>query len=188
MSRLQDLIDNTRTDKNTTHCYLDTYEEKFSPYKNSAKRVLEIGIQRGGSMKLWHDYFPSAEIYGVDVQTIDQTWDVLKSSSRYHLFTSTDGYSKDFIKREFLDKNIKFDIIIDDGPHTLESLIFFTKYYPQILAPGGLLVAEDIQSEDWLLPMAACIPENLQSSIEVVDLRHIHNRWDDLLLFARNTV
>ena len=63
---LKTLVDNVRTDKNTVHYYLDTYEQLFKPMRETAKNVLEIGVRDGGSMKLWHDYFPNATIYGID--------------------------------------------------------------------------------------------------------------------------
>ena len=42
-STLQQLVDNSRTDKNTTHSYLGLYEELLQTKKYTAKNVLEIG-------------------------------------------------------------------------------------------------------------------------------------------------
>ena len=47
---LSALVDDTRTDKNTVHSYLDLYQELLSSRKNSAKSVLEVGIHLGGSI------------------------------------------------------------------------------------------------------------------------------------------
>jgi len=38
MSKLIDLIDNTKTDKNTCHSYIETYEELFSQKKFSCQK------------------------------------------------------------------------------------------------------------------------------------------------------
>ncbi len=43
-------------------------------------------------------------------------------------------------------KNIKFDFILDDAPHTLESMILFIKLYSQIMTDNSILIIEDVQS------------------------------------------
>ena len=53
---LEQIVDNTRTDTNTTHSYLPLYESLFKNKKETAQNILEIGIQNGGSIKLWRDY------------------------------------------------------------------------------------------------------------------------------------
>jgi hypothetical protein len=64
---LRKLIDNRRTDKDTLHSYLDTYEILFKDKRNTSKAVMEIGISEGGSIKLWNDYFINANIFGLDI-------------------------------------------------------------------------------------------------------------------------
>lgn len=44
---LLSLIDNSRTDKNTAHTYIDLYETLLGSRKQTAKAVLEVGIYRG---------------------------------------------------------------------------------------------------------------------------------------------
>jgi len=57
------------TDKNTWHSYVTNfYEERFSPYKNETISLLEIGVETGASLKLWCEYFTNATtITGVDI-------------------------------------------------------------------------------------------------------------------------
>jgi hypothetical protein len=48
--------------------YFPVYERHFAPFKNSAVTVLEIGVNKGGSLAMWRDYFgPEATIIGVDI-------------------------------------------------------------------------------------------------------------------------
>ena len=65
---LEQIVDNTRTDKNTTHSHLPLYESLFKNKKETAQNILEIGIQNGGSIKLWRDYFINVTIYGLDTE------------------------------------------------------------------------------------------------------------------------
>ena len=116
---LVDLVDNTRTDKNTTHSYLDLYETLLSSKKTTAKNVLEIGIFDGGSIKLWHDYFTNATIYGLDIKKYSEIWNDIKNKDRIRL-GCFDAYDETFFRTQLLTLNIKFDFMLDDGPHTLE--------------------------------------------------------------------
>jgi len=53
---LEELVDNDRTDKNTIHSYLPLYQKLLIKKKETAKNVLEIGIYKGGSIKLWNNF------------------------------------------------------------------------------------------------------------------------------------
>ena len=89
---LSQLIDNSRTDKNTTHSYIDLYDRLLSSKKHTAKNVLEIGIgdghqgvTNGGSIKLWHDYFKNATVHALDIQPITNIWPELVGKDRIKL-------------------------------------------------------------------------------------------------------
>jgi hypothetical protein len=64
--KLENMVNNYLTDKNTSHSYLQTYHNILQSRRFSSKNILEVGIQRGGSLKLWNDYFVNANIYGID--------------------------------------------------------------------------------------------------------------------------
>jgi len=42
--------------------YLQSYNDLFASYSNQPVRILEIGIQNGGSLEIWAKYFPNAEV------------------------------------------------------------------------------------------------------------------------------
>ena len=75
-----------------------------------------------------------------------------------------------------------FDVIIDDGPHTLESMIAFLKRYSTKVRSGGLVVIEDIQSTDWLPVLMEAVPDHLRSRTKTFDLRYVNMRYDDIVL------
>ena len=80
-----------------------------------------------------------------------------------------------------MQNNVKFDILIDDGPHTIESMITFIKMYSSILADKGIMVIEDVQTLDWIPQLINAVPDHLKLYVEVYDLRYIKGRWDDIL-------
>ena len=119
---LEEIVDNSRTDKNTVHSYLSLYQTLMESKKETALNVLEVGICDGGSIKLWSDFFTNATVYGLDIMNINDVWENLKNNEKIILHTSIDAYNHDFFITNFLNKNIKCDFILDDGPHSLESM------------------------------------------------------------------
>jgi len=178
---LEELADNRRTDKNTLHSYLPLYQKLLISKKETAKNVLEVGILQGGSIKLWNDFFTNATIYGLDILHINNVWSELKNKERIVLHTSTDAYNHDFFTSQFLNKNIKCDFMLDDGPHTLASMIQFIKLYSQIMTDDGILIIEDVQSWDWIDSLKNEVPDDLKQFIKVYDLRANKNRYDDIV-------
>lgn len=183
---LAELVDNTLTDKNTAHSYMELYESLFKSKKESAQNILEIGIgdfqeKNGGSLKLWYNYFANATIHGIDILSSDRIIDELKNNNRVVLYTESDGYDETFFNNNILEKNIKFDMLLDDGPHTLESMIQFIKLYSQVIAEDGILVIEDVQDYEWIDHLYNVVPDELKQYVEICDLRHVKDRYDDIV-------
>jgi len=183
---LEEIVDNSRTDKNTTHSYLSLYQNLLISKKETAKHVLEIGIgdfglKNGGSIKLWSDFFTNATIYGLDILPISNVMDEILNNEKIILHTSQDAYNEDFFIANFLNKDIKCDFMLDDGPHTLESMQQFIKLYSQIMTDDGILIIEDVQDWDWIEILINAVPEHLKQFIKIYDLRPNKNRYDDIV-------
>jgi hypothetical protein len=178
---LEEIVDNSRTDKNTIHSYLPLYQNLLINKKETAKNVLEIGIYKGGSIKLWNDFFTNANVYGLDIMNSDYVWEGIKNNKKIILHTSIDAYNNDFFINNFLNKNIRCDFMLDDGPHSLESMVQFIKLYSQIMTDDGILIIEDVQSWDWIDILKYVVPENLKQFIEIYDLRSNKDRYDDIV-------
>jgi len=186
MSSLLELVDNTTTDKNTTHSYLALYEKLLSSKKHTARNILEIGIgdfgeKNGGSVKLWRDYFPNATIYSLDILPVERVIDELLTDDRVVIHASTNAYDESVFNKLFLQKNMKFDFMLDDGPHTLESMLQFIKLYSQLMADNGILIIEDVQSTNWVSALQNAVPNHLKQFIRSYDLRSNKNRYDDIV-------
>jgi len=126
-------------------------------------------------------FFTNATIYGLDILPIDFVMDELLNDDRVILYTSTDAYNNDFFNTYLLNKNLKCDFILDDGPHTLESMKQCIKLYSNIMTDDGILIIEDVQSWDWIDILKNEVPEHLKQFIKIYDLRPIKNRYDDIV-------
>jgi predicted O-methyltransferase YrrM len=176
---LIELVDNSRTDKNVSHSYLGLYGELLKSKRETAENVMEIGICNGGSIKLWHDYFKNARVYGVDIMHINNVWEGIKRNERIILHTSVNAYDDNFVKKEFNGK--KFDFILDDGDHTLESMKKYIRLYTPLLKEDGILIIEDVYGWDWIEKLRNEVPEELKKYVESYDLREIKGRFDDIV-------
>lgn len=174
MSDLVKLSEKYGTDKNTLHCYIENiYQELFSSRKSTAKKVLEIGAHQGESIKLWRDYFENATVYSMDINHCPALVDQERINhivANAYAQENVDSLSDDF------------DIIIEDGSHALNDMIFFLKNYTKKLNSNGVIVLEDIQSYDWIDLLIEATPEPYKSKIQVRDLRNVKGRYDDLAI------
>jgi len=179
---LRRIIDNSRTDKDTLHSYLETYEKLFKDKRLTSTEVMEVGVSNGGSIKLWNDYFLNASIYGLDIMDMRDSIRDIKDYPRIKLFLNTNAYN---INPHSFNK--KFDIIIDDGDHQLSNQIIFVKNYLPILEEDGILIIEDIQRIEDIQILINETPEEYKKFIEVYDLRENKNRYDDILFVINKT-
>lgn len=141
------------------HGYTPFYDELLRG--RDVKRVLEIGIgsvatmshmdnyQPGASLRMWHDYFPEADIWGLDNDD-----NVLAprgdddGTGRIHDLQCDQSSALSLIDTVgwFYDADIRqFDLIIDDGSHIVEhQALTANTFIPKLLAPNGVYIIEDI--------------------------------------------
>jgi tetratricopeptide (TPR) repeat protein len=143
--------------------YLRHYERSFAPFKERQFTLLEIGVLSGSSVRTWERYFPHALIVGVD----------LDANARRH--------ATDRIKIEIGSQNdpgflntlcTKYapSIIIDDGSHMADDVLFtFERLFPA-LQPGGCYVIEDLEfhyekAADRRIGTAKTLPRDMVNAI-----------------------
>lgn len=190
---LSNYCDDRFTDKNTIHSYIDLYQTLFESKKESATHILEVGIgpgirQNGGSIVMWADFFKNAQIHAADIIPIDHVRNELIDHPRIHLHTSNNAYNMNFFVNTFLSKGVKFDMLLDDGPHTLESMIDFVTMYSQLLKDDGILVVEDVQNIKWLDALRGVTPDALKPFVHVYDRREVKGRYDDIVFTINKSI
>lgn len=120
--------------------FLEAYEKFFKD--RNPQRILEIGVQGGGSLELWKQYFPNAEVVGVDID--EQCKEHEKLGDNIKVFIG------DQTKVKFLETLGNFDIIIDDGGHYMtQQQVSLNTLLANQLNPGGLYVIEDLHTSYW---------------------------------------
>jgi hypothetical protein len=143
MKTVKEILSSLKITKETRHHYGQFYDKYFSEYRDS-KKVLEIGIDTGISIQAWLDYFPAATIYGTDI-TIQNNLRFNDPDNRVVLFSGDQGNIEDLNK--FISTyGGDFDIIIDDGGHTMQQQQLTLKTYFPYLKPGGMYVVEDLHT------------------------------------------
>ena len=71
--------------------------------------------------------------------------------------------------------------MLDDGPHSLDSMTKFISLYSRVLADDGILIIEDVQEYDWIEHLKNAVPDNLKQYIHIYDLRENKGRYDDIV-------
>ena len=117
--------------------YLRHYDEFLQPYKDMDDVLLEIGVAEGASLRLWENFFTRAKIVGVDINDKAKQFATARSSIE---IGSQDN--AEFLT--LLANKYKPKIIIDDGSHRADHVVFtFEHLFPQ-MPYGGLYIIEDL--------------------------------------------
>jgi hypothetical protein len=182
---LKSLINNEKTDKDTLHSYIDLYDDLLKDKKTTATNVCEIGVLHGGSIKLWKDYFINATVYALDIKDNTKDWDGVKDP-RIKLLLDKNAY--DFKVVSSVLKDVKFDFILDDGPHTLDSMKLAIKFYLPLLKEDGIFMIEDVQDIKWIDDLIEATPYEFRKYIWVYDRRIVKGRWDDIVFCINLTL
>lgn len=170
------------TDKGSVHSYIPVYEKILAPYRETAKNVLEIGLFNGHSLRMWEDYFISADIYGMDCDEKPHGGMADLSgviADGFNVFIG-DAASPFDIAKHFL--GMKFDVVIEDANHDIEQQLEIYNNLKPYLNKGAIYCIEDIQDIDkhkWLFLSLSGV------NVEIIDRRHIKGRYDDTLILLR---
>ena len=130
--------------------YTQHYEQLLSEVRNDFTKVLEIGVETGRSHRLWLEYFPNARIYGYDI--FEYGYDELQRLQKDNPFLDRsimfkgDQSNVEDLNRFKSEHGDNFNMIIDDGGHTMEQMQTSLNHLWDSVKPGGIYVIEDLHS------------------------------------------
>jgi len=130
------------------HHYFEIYEKHFGFYRSRPIRMLEIGVFRGGSLRMWKQYFhPESIIVGIDIDKSCKAHERADENVFVRIGSQADPDFLAEVTKEFG----PFDIILDDGSHkTHHQNISFGALFRPSLKDGGCYMVEDMHSNYWL--------------------------------------
>ncbi len=139
------LADAHKTDKGSAlHHYTEVYEYFFYPIRLSARKICEIGILGGASLKMFADYFPGAVIYGIDIKDASSL-----NSDRIKTYIA-DQSNREQLRAFVKASGSDFDLILDDGGHTMKQQQVSMAFLFQHVKHGGYYIIEDLNTSLFL--------------------------------------
>lgn len=135
-------------DKWGFHRYVPHYETHLAHRRKEKLKVLEIGIggydnpkAGGASLRMWRTYFPKSLIFGIDIYD--------KTCHEERRIKTFQGSQIDENLEKVVQEIRKVDVIIDDGSHINEHIIYTFNYLFPKLSENGIYIIEDLQTSYW---------------------------------------
>jgi len=167
--------------------YTPAYEKYLEHRRREVKRVLEIGICGfrdipnnvvGASLFAWRDYFPNAEVYGLD----NDSRFIFNDQPRIHTLCC-DAYNSAQLHAAIEQFGGDFDMIVDDAVHDpMPQIALMTDLAPY-LTSDGIYAMEDVcpykVPGGTLEPMIKCMPR------ELAHVEEFTTHKDERLIIAR---
>ena len=126
------------------HHYFDIYEENFKKYKDKDITLLEIGVFRGASLRMWKEYFgKNSKIYGIDINPECKKYEI------ENIKVICGNQSDPEFLKGVISEIGKPDIIIDDGGHTSNQQIVSYETLYNLMKEEGIYVVEDTHTSSW---------------------------------------
>ena len=163
MASLTEIMNKHGSDKGSGHHnFTDYYEMLFEPMRERKMNILEIGIgsinrnfpssmvgvsgyKPGASLRGWREYFPNATIYGADIDPAT----MIDGEERIVTFLLDQG-SEESLRKTITDREVVFDIIIDDGLHNFPINWKVMQTIFSRLSPDGYYIIEDVMPQEYL--------------------------------------
>jgi len=124
--------------------YFEIYHRHFAGFRGRSPVVVEIGVERGGSLQMWHHYFgPGTRLVGIDIDTR-----CLQFQDDATTIMIGDQADRSFLAA-IRERVPHIDILIDDGGHMMtQQIATFEELYPHI-HPNGIYLCEDMHTSLW---------------------------------------
>ena len=125
------------------HGYSRIYEKFFFEKKNQNLNILELGSFYGNAAACLYFYFKNSKIYSGDIYP-----DLFRYKSQRVVNFFIDSSNETSIKEKILDKNVNFDIVIEDAGHFFKNQIISLFMIFKKVKPGGIFIIEELDFPD----------------------------------------
>ena len=144
MSTLNNLAIRYGTDKSSdNHNYCVKYEKYLTFNRYDKLNILEIGVLDGKSLLTWKDYYYRSNILGIDINPDCKKYEEDRIS--VEIGSQADNVFLLDVMREYG----PFDMILDDGSHMNEHVIYSFEHLFESIKPGGVYIIEDVSTSYW---------------------------------------
>lgn len=116
------------------------YDRVLCAERERVVKMLGIGVLTGTSLRMWRDYFACASVHGLDIEPPQ-----LQPEPRIVLHQG-DQASRRSLNALLASSGTEFDLIVDDGGHTMEQQQVSIGFLFPLLRPGGLYIIEDLHT------------------------------------------
>lgn len=131
------------TDKENCHSYFSrAYEQILFPHKKEFVKICEIGIgiNEAHSLRIWKDYFENSKLaLGLDIC-------FASSQIAEGVFIERFDQSNKQMVLEKSKELVDFDLIVDDGSHTMHDQQITLCYFINSLKSKGIYILEDLHT------------------------------------------
>ena len=150
--------------------YFPIYDRHLGRFRDRPVRVLEIGVYRGGGLDLVGHYLGAeAVLVGIDIDPAARA-----AVRGHHPVEVGDQEDPDFLRR-VSDRHGPFDVVIDDGGHTMRQQIVSVETLFPLLVDGGVYLIEDTHTSFWPEYASSDGKTLLDWAKERVDDLHAHH-------------
>lgn len=124
--------------------YFDVYSDVFEKFRNKPIVLLEIGVNHGGSLKMWKNYFhPDSFIIGIDINPECKKFE--ENNIKVYIGSQSDRNFLSDLKNQIP----MVDILIDDGGHTMNQQITSFECLFEHINDNGIYICEDVNTSYW---------------------------------------
>ncbi len=124
--------------------YFDVYDRHLSRFRGTEATVLEIGTFKGGGLAMLQDYLgPRARLVGMDIDPLA----IVTIEDRFNAVLGDQEDPASLVA--ISEKYGPFDVIIDDGGHTMNQQIISAETLFPLLNGGGVYLSEDLHTSYW---------------------------------------
>lgn len=139
MTPLCEIAKEYGTDKYLPHGYTPIYFRLLADRASSIRSLLEIGIGKGRSLRMWEEFLPIAAIVGIDIDP-----DLLINAGRIGSYAADQSDEREMKQLVGSFQDLP-DVIIDDGSHDPKNQVAAMTALLPFLAIDGLYFIEDVR-------------------------------------------